>query len=151
MNEDSDGLKSFESELFAALSRVDEIDLNSAQKREILRRASMPPRAARRAVRAGAIALAACAVCMFVLNLRDADENFSLDDIIISGEARTGQQAPRAEVFWRKAVEADGDLRVQEEYALACVYGDFEGDDNPGGPLRKVECIEVRAVMVFVK
>lgn len=152
MNGDPDGLKNFEGELIAALSRIEETDLSAAQKREIIRLAKLPHKsAANRAVWVCAAAVAACAALAAIVNLSWADENFSLDDIIIAGEVRAGQPPPRAEIFWRKAMEAGGDLRVQEEYALACVYGDFEGDTPANGPLRKVEGLEARAVMVLVK
>ena len=155
MNRDSESSGRLEKELFAAFSTLAEIDIGEGRRREILHNAGLPrARAGRRALKRAMLAFAACLAFALAFHWRNlqTDSDFRLDDIKIANEPAAGQSPTCADSLWQRSVDFDGDLGLQEEYALACVMADFsEAPPPPGEPLRKVRECEVRVLLVFVK
>lgn len=151
-NHNTDNSENFENELVEAFSTIREIDLDEAQKCEILRQSKRRQKfKGRRALRFTAYAACACLIVSFVFLLSKDDSNFNLNDIVIAGEPSAARPPSHIEIIWQKALEIDGDLSLQEKYAHICVEEDFSENARASDePLRRIKVRETTSILVFV-
>jgi len=149
---DFEEFSTLERKLEQAFSNIKRIDIGDIRKREIMRKADSFTRRRARRISFAAIASITFAVCiaasMFEFN-RHAQPDFSLNSVILPSKM-ADSNAP-IEQLWRKAMESDASLTVQEYYAALCVESDFSASctNAEPAPIRNITVQKSSPIIVF--